>query len=1038
MEERRKQQEQEEIARARLEEQRRLEREAQEAEEQDDSDSIDDEFEAKVRTKEIRRINPNLLVQFMSENKEEVPITRRPKKETIENHQVLVTETAPMDENNLKDSRDKDVVDEDDDEFELKVKKGQVSKLILGNSPFLQQQKKEDVPVARKRSDAEKNSKESKKDSRTPVVQEDVPVRVVHDEVVESQPDMIFSAGEEDEGYEVKIKSKDVRKLSHNQFLFLRQQEEEERKRLQEEERRRIEREERELRKKEEERRRRLEAEARAREEERIRREEETRKREEEERARKEEEKRRRLEEAERLRREEEERLQKEEEEELMRLEEMRRQKQAAKLKFESGSFDGVSVSRTENDIYSVGRLNTNKLLQFQQGPREEPKLKSKPRVEQKKKDEYKSPEPEVETVQMASVDLIESSPYEGDIKRLPTEDEVYEEKRKSVGKLDREWYIKQQQRQAEENERRAKELEEQRLIKSKDVRKLSHNQFLFLRQQEEEERKRLQEEERRRIEREERELRKKEEERRRRLEAEARAREEERIRREEETRKREEEERARKEEEKRRRLEEAERLRREEEERLQKEEEEELMRLEEMRRQKQAAKLKFESGSFDGVSVSRTENDIYSVGRLNTNKLLQFQQGPREEPKLKSKPRVEQKKKDEYKSPEPEVETVQMASVDLIESSPYEGDIKRLPTEDEVYEEKRKSVGKLDREWYIKQQQRQAEENERRAKELEEQRLREERNEMLRIKGESSQRRENDDSRGSLVKQESLNVDTDEVESEEHKNVGRLNYQQFSMFQKDGSVVPKAQPRKKAPEVVQEVVGFRSQEDVESAPVNMDESDAYHGGLPVTQEDFDYEKRINTGKRLDVDRFLNVRSQEAAQRTERAKRMAEERKRQEEEELAKLRFEERRRMDEEVDSDYVESGRSQASDFRRKSGSSTESDPERPRRILIETEPSRPKESDTETERMDKGVSVGRLPQELRSQFEGGKTKTDADSRRKSSKSKGSRSSSRNSMESPHSTSNDSVSDVPHDQGMNGGISPKDKSLEMEYSVNR
>lgn len=778
MEERRKQQEQEEIARARLEEQRRLEREAQEAEEQDDSDSIDDEFEAKVRTKEIRRINPNLLVQFMSENKEEVPITRRPKKETIETHHVLVTETAPMDENNLKDSKDKDVVDEDDDEFELKVKKGQVSKLILGNSPFLQQQKKEDVPVARKRSDAEKNSKESKKDSRTPVVQEDVPVRVVHDEVVESQPDMIFSAGEEDEGYEVKIKSKDVRKLSHNQFLFLRQQEEEERKRLQEEERRRIEREERELRKKEEERRRRLEAEVRAREEERIRREEETRKREEEERARKEEEKRRRLEEAERLRREEEERLQKEEEEELMRLEEMRRQKQAAKLKFESGSFDGVSVSRTENDIYSVGRLNTNKLLQFQQGPREEPKLKSKPRVEQKKKDEYKSPEPEVETVQMASVDLIESSPYEGDIKRLPTEDEVYEEKRKSVGKLDREWYIKQQQRQAEENERRAKELEEQR--------------------------------------------------------------------------------------------------------------------------------------------------------------------------------------------------------------------------------------------------------------------LREERNEMLRIKGESSQRRENDDSRGSLVKQESLNVDTDEEESEEPKNVGRLNYQQFSMFQKDGSVVPKAQPRKKAPEVVQEVVGFRSQEDVESAPVNMDESDAYHGGHPVTQEDFDYEKRINTGKRLDVDRFLNARSQEAAQRTERAKRMAEERKRQEEEELAKLRFEERRRMDEEVDSDYVESGRSQASDFRRKSGSSTESDPERPRRILIETEPSRPKESDTETERMDKGVSVGRLPQELRSQFEGGKTKTDADSRRKSSKSKGSRSSSRNSMESPHSTSNDSVSDVPHDQGMNGGISPKDKSLEMEYSVNR
>lgn len=779
MEERRKQQEQEEIARARLEEQRRLEREAQEAEEQEDTDSVDDEFEAKVRTKEIRRINPNLLVQFMSENKEEVPNKRMPKKETIETQRVLVTETAPRDDSDLEDSKGKNVDDDDDDEFELKVKKGQVNKLVLDNSPFLQQQKKEEVPVARKRSDPEKSRKGSKKNLKSHVVQEDMLVQVVHDDVVESQPDMIFQGGEEDEGYEGKIKSKDVRRLSQNQFFFLRKQEEEERKRLQEEERRRIEREERELLKKEEERRRRLEAEARAREEERIRREEETRKREEEERARKEEEKRRRLEEAERIRQEEEERLRKEEEEERIRWEEMRRQKQAAKLKFESGSFDGVPVSRTENDIYSVGRLDTNKLLQFQQGPREEPKLNSRPGVEHKKTEEYKLPEPEVETVHVASVDLIESSPYEEDLERRVTEDEMYEEKRKSVGKLDREWYIKQQQRQAEENERRAKELEEQR--------------------------------------------------------------------------------------------------------------------------------------------------------------------------------------------------------------------------------------------------------------------LREERNEMLRIKGEDSQRREDDESRGLLVKDEDLSMDTDEAESDKFKNVGKLNYQQFSMFQKEGSVVPKQQPRKRAPEVVQEVVTVQSQQDVESAPVNMDESDAYRRAPYVTQEDSDYEKRINTGKRLDVDRFLNARSQEAVERTERAKRMADERKRQEEEELAKLRSEERRRMEAEVGSDYVkESGGTQATDSRKKSASSTDPNSERQRRTPIEREPPRHRDSDTETERIDKGVSVGRLPQELRSQFEGEKRKTDSDSRRKSSKTKGSRSSSKNSMESPHSTSTDSVSDIPHDKEMNGGVSPKDKSLERKYNVDR
>ena len=66
MEEKRRQQELEEIERARLEEQRRREREALESNEQEDEDSVDDEFEAKVRTKEIRRINPNLLVQFMN------------------------------------------------------------------------------------------------------------------------------------------------------------------------------------------------------------------------------------------------------------------------------------------------------------------------------------------------------------------------------------------------------------------------------------------------------------------------------------------------------------------------------------------------------------------------------------------------------------------------------------------------------------------------------------------------------------------------------------------------------------------------------------------------------------------------------------------------------------------------------------------------------------------------------------------------------------------------------------------------------------
>ena len=42
------------------------------------------------------------------------------------------------------------------------------------------------------------------------------------------------------------------------------------------------------------------------------------------------------------------------------------------------------------------------------------------------------------------------------------------------------------------------------------------------------------------------------------------------------------------------------------------------------------------------------------------------------------------------------------------------------------------KSVGKLDRDWYIKQQLKQAEEHDQRARQLEEQRLREERSEII------------------------------------------------------------------------------------------------------------------------------------------------------------------------------------------------------------------------------------------------------------------------------------------------------------------
>ena len=876
MEEKRRQQELEEIERARLEEQRRREREALESNEQEDEDSIDDEFEAKVRTKEIRRINPNLLVQFMNESKEEPASDRRPKQEIVKTQHVLVTETTSKDDSDHEDALEKD--DEFvEDEYDLKVKKGQVNKLVLDNSPFLQKQTRNETPVLQTKSEP-KTIKVPKQALQDSFVREEELVQVIDEKVVECQPDLGFREGNEHDEYEVKVKSKLVKRLSHDQFHFLRKQEEEERKRLQEEERRRIEREERELLKKEEERRRRLEAEARAREEERIRKEEEIRRQEEEAKARKEEENRRRREEAERVRKKEEERLRREEEEEQMRMEEMRRQKEAAKKKFQTGIFDDVPVTRSEKDIYSVGRLDANKFLQFQQSPTEEPKLKSKARYDQKVTKEPKVPEGVVETVQVASVDLIESSPYEEDGGSLLSEDAEYEEKRKSVGKLDKEWYILQQRKQAEENERRAKELEEQRL----------------------------------------------------------------------------------------------------------REERNEIFR--------------FQDDDSTPEVVGTLEK---RRSKLNADKFSVFEQdavGGNSGPgKTQKEGSIMVKKREEVQSAPAEIKEYE--SNGKINRKNYDDDNVIILGMDDSETVQRKM------------------------------RLQRERDEKQLLRQEEERRR--------LLAEESLDYRDSETESDKPKSVGKLNYQQFSVFQQEGPVAPIAKPRKQDPQVIQEVVSVKSQEVVESSPVDMHEAYACHGGPAETQEDVEYEKKINAGQRLDVEKFLNARSQESVERTQRAKRMAEERMRQEQEELAKLRLEEQRRMQAELDGGYEkESDHIQPLETESRE-SITGSDSERSRKVSIERKTSTPMEHEPESTEKGVGVGVGRLPEELRLQFESDSKNTS--SRRQSTKIKGSRSltdeeSTRtNSIESLRSISGESMSSGAREKDMNGTASITEKLSSLD-----
>lgn len=147
MEEQRRQQEREEIERAKLEEKRRLEREALEEDQQEEGDSSDDEFESKVRTKEIRRINPNLLGQFLREpakEPEKPHKSMKPTEERIDRASVQVSESAPVVDSHFDEiEKEREV----EDEYEEKVKSKQIRKLKLDTLPFLQGQEHDAAPV---------------------------------------------------------------------------------------------------------------------------------------------------------------------------------------------------------------------------------------------------------------------------------------------------------------------------------------------------------------------------------------------------------------------------------------------------------------------------------------------------------------------------------------------------------------------------------------------------------------------------------------------------------------------------------------------------------------------------------------------------------------------------------------------------------------------------------------------------------------------------------------------------------------------------
>lgn len=157
-----------------------MEREAMEKSEEDQSDSSNDEFEAKVRTKEIRRIDPNVLVQFLQgeEKEPEIPVNLRKLKTEQASVEPPYSDVSAKEEEEAIEGESQERTVED--EYEEKVKNRQIRKLKIDNSPFLQ--KKEDA------GDVRPNSKI--------VAQKEIVVQNVKSNVVESAPPADFDVGD--------------------------------------------------------------------------------------------------------------------------------------------------------------------------------------------------------------------------------------------------------------------------------------------------------------------------------------------------------------------------------------------------------------------------------------------------------------------------------------------------------------------------------------------------------------------------------------------------------------------------------------------------------------------------------------------------------------------------------------------------------------------------------------------------------------------------------------------------------------------------
>lgn len=281
------------------------------------------------------------------------------------------------------------------------------------------------------------------------------------------------------------------------------------------------------------------------------------------------------------------------------------------------------------------------------------------------------------------------------------------------------------------------------------------------------------------------------------------------------------------------------------------------------------------EEGGYDS-NINNTDNETRNVKKLDISLFSKFKQ---EKPRQQAPVRKSSVKKDEKTVYSNEVVTV--SKVTEVESAP-------APlTEDEEYELKRRSVGKLNKGWLSQMHEQGNKEAEQRLKETEKERINQEQYEINKLKNEEMKRRQ-------YEPEDAFGNEGNDV-TDKPQNVKRLDNSVMSPFLKGGKSPDSASKKKTKDEIREERKLARRES---RSKINTDEVVYVQETIEVQEspEETTFDGPPKNVGRLDKGRYLQMMGDDSSEKEKRKRQLEEERVRRELEEMERLREDEERR----------------------------------------------------------------------------------------------------------------------------------------------